>query len=127
MSDKDVSKEVVRFIVYFDRGINFPPTHLILGHGYGEIGRDHRTLNMIYGKQIDTQKGQHIYAGYFEVVGNRVHVRQGGSGTLSIPPDDTLDRVVRRITRQIAFLENFIITQFPLIVSNQVPHVMFAI
>ncbi len=127
MADSDVSKEVVRFIVYYDRGVSFPPTHLILGHGYQKVGRDHRMLNRLYGKQVDTQKGQHIYAGYFEVVGNRVHIRKGGSGTLNIHDDDALNRSLRRIIKEVEFLRLTITSLFPLITTNHVAHIMFAI
>jgi hypothetical protein len=111
----------IRFIAVYGHGSTFSVSHLILGHGYQQIGKSHSTLSDIY--HVATSK---VYAGYLGIENGTIKVASGGSKTLNIYPSLERDVKLESELNGIIGLKTAVLELFPLILANKIQHIQIA-
>lgn len=120
-----VNSGVIRFVAYYLGGNESPLSHIILGHGYKEMGGvSHEKLTWIYPASISMGEIKHIYSGYLHVSQDCVLVYEGGSGTLEIPGSRVSNEKLAATINARTHLRQAIIELFPLLTSKKISHIM---
>ncbi len=133
MNTSSASKNnVIRFLLRISVGQHEGSTvitfhRLTLGHGYQSSGTSHRTLASTYGYlDLPESKRWQLYGGYLTIDNaNNPRVHEGGSTSLSIPSDTTLDRLIDVEIAKKDWREKILVV-FPLLNQNKIPHLQIA-
>jgi hypothetical protein len=115
----------VRFVALYEHGFSFPVSHIILGAGEG--GCSHRVLAKVF--RVDRMSfvgSKDIYAGNLSIVEDTIGVLSGGSMTMGIEVNPTLDAKLPKDFELLRGMKEAILAVAPLIKEHKLAHVMIA-